>query len=261
MLYNNNGDKMKIKSIKKQANKYKIILEDNTIITTYDDIIIKNNILYKKELDEDLIKKIEQENNYYEAYNKIIKYIKTKLRSEFEIKKYMNKLEINESDKIKILEKLKIAKLIDDKFYAKAYIHDRISLSNEGPYKIKESLLKECIDENIINQELETLDKNEIKQKLKKLILKKLKTNHKYSENMFKQKILNYFINLGYDRNEIIEIIDNEKIDDNEIIKKEYDKLYNKLKQKYNDYELNIKIKQKLYQKGFKIEEINKILN
>lgn len=251
---------MKIKTIKKQANKYKIILEDNTIIITYDDIIIKNNILYKKELDEDLIKRIEEENNYYEAYNKTIKYIKTKLRSEFEIKKYISKLEINENDKTEILEKLKTEKLIDDKFYVKAYIHDRIELSNEGPNKIKESLLKEYIDENIINQELETIDKRQIKEKLEKLILKKLKTNHKYSGNMFKQKILNYFINLGYDKSDINEIIDKNQIDDNEIIKKEYDKLYNKLKQKYNDYELNLKIKQKLYQKGFKIEEINKML-
>ena len=45
---------MKILGIKKQNNKYKIKLEGNETIETYDDIIIKNNILYKKEIDEDV---------------------------------------------------------------------------------------------------------------------------------------------------------------------------------------------------------------
>ena len=38
---------MKISKIQKKNNKYKIILEDNNIIETYDEILIKENILYK----------------------------------------------------------------------------------------------------------------------------------------------------------------------------------------------------------------------
>ena len=39
---------MKIKTIKKNGKKYKIELEDGNTITTYDDLILKYNILYKK---------------------------------------------------------------------------------------------------------------------------------------------------------------------------------------------------------------------
>ena len=78
---------MKILGIKKQNNKYKIKLEDNITIETYDEVIIKNNILYKKEIDEELKNKIEEENKYYETYNEIVKLINKKLRSEKEIKK------------------------------------------------------------------------------------------------------------------------------------------------------------------------------
>ena len=77
---------MKILGIKKQNNKYKIKLEDNITIETYDEVIIKNNILYKKEIDEELKNKIEEENKYYETYNEIVKLINKKLRSEKEIK-------------------------------------------------------------------------------------------------------------------------------------------------------------------------------
>ena len=59
---------MKIMKIQKKNNKYKIILEDNNIIETYDEIIIKENILYKKEMTDELKSKIEKENKYYEIY-------------------------------------------------------------------------------------------------------------------------------------------------------------------------------------------------
>ena len=71
---------MKIINIKKQNNKYKIKLEGNITIETYDEVIIKNNILYKKEIDENLKEKIEEENKFYNTYNEIVKLIKKKLK-------------------------------------------------------------------------------------------------------------------------------------------------------------------------------------
>ena len=76
---------------------------------------------------------------------------------------------------------------------------------------------------------------------------------------MLKQKIVVDMINLGYKKNMIIDII-NENIDNNNsVIQNEYKKLFNKLSKKYDDEELNRMIKNKLIQKGFSLEEINKI--
>lgn len=261
MLYNINGDTMKIKQIKKQSDKYKIVLENNEIITTYDEVILKNNILYKKDLDDKIINEIKKENEYYEMLNKTIKYIKTKLRSEKEIIDYMNKQKIEETNQQKIIKKLKEQKLINDKLYIQAYIHDKITFSNDGPNKIKKELIKNKLEENDIEEELIKINKEKIKEKLEKLITKKISINTKYSNSMLKQKLLNHFINLGYDKNDILYILENNITSNNEIIKKEYTKIYNKLKNKYEGKELIFKIKQKLYQKGFEIEEINKILN
>lgn len=251
---------MKISKIQKKNNKYKIILEDNNIIETYDEILIKENILYKKEITEELKEKIEKQNKFYETYNSIIKYIKTKLRSEKEIREYIKKNNTDKTTEEDIIKKLKESKLIDDKIYTHAYIHDKIKFTNDGPNKIKKELIKNAIEEKIIEEELETLDKEEITEKLKKLILKKLKTNNKYSNNMIKIKLTNYFINLGYEKKDIIDIIEKNNQQDNKIIKTEYEKLYKKLNTKYDNYELTRIIKQKLYQKGFNIDEINDIL-
>ena len=171
----------------------------------------------------------------------------------------MKKKEIKNQEEL--INKLKSSNLINDELYAKAYIHDRISFSNDGINKIKKELVNQEIDEDIIENELNKIDRKDQKEKLEKLIIKKLNTNTKYSDKIMKQKITNYFINLGYDKEEINEILNREQIDNNEIIKKEYNKLINKYKTKYEEEKLKYIIKQKLYQKGFNIEEINNLVN
>ena len=94
---------MKIKKIKKlSAVKYKIEFEDAESITTYDNIILENNILLKKEIDSDLYLKLQCSNGYYEIYNKVVKYIVTKLRSEREIREYLKKY----SDSNELVDKI-----------------------------------------------------------------------------------------------------------------------------------------------------------
>ena len=67
-------------------------------------------------------------------------------------------------------------------------------------------------------------------------------------------------INLGYDREDINFVINKYMIDDIVILEKEYNKLYLKLKLKYEGFELNNKIKEKLLLKGFSIDKINEII-
>ena len=47
---------------------------------------------------------------------------------------------------------------------------------------------------------------------------------------------------------------------EDEILKKEYEKLYTKYSRKLKGYELEKKIKEKLYSKGFDIHDIEKII-
>lgn len=255
---------MKIKKIKKQGTKYKIILENNEIITTYDEIILNNNILYKKEIDTKLLNIILEENKYFEAYNKVLKYINIKLRSKYNIRNYIDKLDISSSLKNDIFNKIIDNKLVDDNIYVKAYIHDRLTLSSDGPNKIKNELLKEKIDLNIILSELENIDSEIVKNKLEKIVIKKINSNTKYTYGALKTKLLGYFINLGYDKSDILYFLEknknNNKVSTKDLLNKEYNKLYTKYKNKYEEYQLKQIIRQKLYQKGFNSDEINNVI-
>lgn len=251
---------MKINKITKNKNgKYKIIFDNKESLTTYDDVILNNGILFKKELTSEEINQINTESNYYDTYNKTIKFISTKMRSLKEIIKFLDKKEASEKDKSKIIKKLKEINLVDDERFANAYFQDRINLSNDGPYKIKQELKNNDIKEEIIENIYSKIDQNIIYEKLDKLISKKIKTNHNKSNFMLKQKIVNDMINLGYEKSMILEILEDSLTFNKNVINNEYQKLRNKLSRKYSDYELERQIKLKLQQKGFSLEEIKSI--
>ena len=67
-------------------------------------------------------------------------------------------------------------------------------------------------------------------------------------------------INLGYNKEIILNILDENLKDDKSIIEKEFEKIYTKLSKKYSVKELNIKVKQNLLLKNFNIEDINNLL-
>ncbi len=248
---------MKINKIIKQSkNKYKIIIEEKEIIV-YEELLIKYNILTNKTIDETTLNKIEKENLFYEVYEKALKYLDIKMRLENEMVLYLNRsydLKIVE----KVIERLKKENLINDSKYIKSYINDKISLSSDGPYKIKRDLINKGIDESIIN--IEDLDNTLIEEKLKKLIIKYSNINKNNSKSVIKTKVINYFIMQGFDKEMIINTFELLNIEgDNNKIMIEYNKLKQKYSKKYSGYKLESTIKQKLFLKGYSIDEINNI--
>lgn len=252
---------MYINKITKLKNdKYKIELDSHELIT-YSDVIIKYNLLYKKTIDDKLYKKIIDESKYYDVYTKCLKSLIKSRKSEKEVNEYLIKLEVELTDRKSIIDKLKNIRLIDDIEYTKSYINDKILLLKKGKNKIRNELRNKGISDDIINRELNNIDMTIFNNNLKKIIDKKIKTNKNYSIVYLKQKLVNDLINEGYEKDAIIDIISNYDINDDEILNKEYNKLFNKLSKKYNGVELTNKIKQKLLIKGFKSDDINNLIN
>jgi len=260
LCYNYYGDIMLITKIEKlKNNKYKLTIDDEKIIT-FDNVILDNNLLYKKQIDEELYNKIIEDTNFYNIYNMVVKYILKRRRSEKEVSEYLRKYDLNSNKQDILISKLKSINLIDDISFCKAYINDNIYLSKKGINKIKIELLNHNIPLSIIEEEISNIDKNLFDDKLNKLIIKKINTNNKYSNSYLKQKVLNEMINLGYEKDKIIKIIENNLNEDNKILEKEFEKLYIKLSKKYNNLELYKNITSKLLYKGFNIQDIKSLI-
>ena len=248
---------MEIKKITKLKNgKYKIKLDSFEFIT-YDDMIINHGLLYSKKIDDELLNVLSLETIYYDNYNKALNFCMKKVRSTNEVEKYLDKMDISNIDKTSIISKLKSINLINDKMYVRCYINDKFNLSRDSLSKIKDDLINSNIDISIIEDEISKVEYNEL-DKLERMIIKRIKSNHKYSNYALKNKIVTEFINLGYNYDDIVSIFDRNSSDNYDILVKEYNKLYNKYSKKYEYSELEYVIKNKLHTKGFNYSDIKK---
>ncbi len=251
---------MKLKKIKKSGAQYQIILDNGEVIKTFDEVILENNLLFDKNIDSELLNKINTDTLYYQSYNKVLTMISRRLRSEYEIREFLNKSEVIPEDQEKIIGTLKRIGLINDANFARAYTNDKINLSLDGPEKIRQSLEAHQIDACIIDENLAKIPEELILANLRKLIAKKVKANSKYTGFVLKQKITAYLINLGYNYQDINNVL-SEFSFDNKQAWREMEKAYQKLSKKYHGDELFLHLKNKLYVKGFKSEEISDFIN
>lgn len=243
---------MKIKKFTKLKNGiYRVSLE-NTDFKIHEDLILKYNLLLTKEITEEELKKIEKENVKYEVYEIALKELKKRLRSKKELKEILIKKDIPSSyidDCIGLLIK---QGYLNDEIYAESYVHDKMVLTSDGPIKIKKELLKNGITEQAVEKALMCYTKEVEEEKIKKIITKSIKSNKK-SKIAFQIKMKQLLItNLGYHSSIVDILLSDIDIDDNDSYQKEYDKLYKKLSKKYNGSTLEYKIKEKMYQKGYR---------
>ena len=158
-----------IKYTKKGNGNYDILLDNNKKITLSEDLILKNNLLYKKEVDPYLLEELLTENIKYDIYNKCVKYISIRLRSINEIKEYMKRLNADEETINNTIERLLKNNLLNDEVFTKAFIQDKLNFTTMGPYRIEQELKRQHIDNTIISKYLYNIDKDILITKINKL--------------------------------------------------------------------------------------------
>lgn len=254
---------MKIEKFKKKnKDKYEIYFEDGTSLELYEDVIINNGLLINKNIDDSMLEQIKKQNSSSEIYIKCVKYISIRMRSKNEIIEYLIKNGYDKKVIDEVIKKLLQVGLLNEEQFVKSFINDKLLMTNYGPYKIKNELLKHKINEEIIEDNISNIDEEVLNEKIDKIINKYIKTNHKHSAYILKNKIQEQLNTLGYPKYLYQNKIDNINIDNEEdILQKEIIKEYRKLSKKYSNSELKIKLKQKLYQKGFSNINIDEILN
>ncbi len=259
LWYNDVGDAMKIIKCKKiSGDKYKVDLDNGQQLTIYEDVIVNRELL-GKDLDASLLMQIQQDNQFADFYNKAIRYIGIRLRSEKEMRDYLNKKGLFEKDIQVILMRLKEVGLLDDRMFAKAYIHDKLSLTNQGFLKIKNTLLQHEIDEGVIDSLLQEVE-IDYDERIRKIIAKQLKHNVGTSKMVLRNKLYHQLISLGYEPGDILRNLDLNHIDEKGRLEKEYQKLYRKYASKYEGEAFYSFLKRKLYQKGFAYAAVDQFL-
>ena len=243
---------MKInKYTKLRDNRYKVYFDDIEVVI-YDDIILEFGLLTKKEIDIDTFNKMNDANDLLKYYYMCVKYINRRLRSEKEIREYLYKYIKDYKVINDIVKKLYKNNWLNDELFTRAYVLDAINLGNDGKRKIEKKLLTYGVNKEYIDNELSKIDEDVFREKADRYIAKKIKFNHNSSKYQLINKIKVDLINLGYDKEMIESLISNYDIIDDDIQKKEYEKAKKALSRKYEGKELERKIRERLYRKGFR---------
>ena len=248
-----------IKYTKEKNNLYKLYLDNHEIVELYDEVILKNNLLLTKEIKDNQLTKLIQDNNYFLAYFDALKYLNKRMHAVKETSNYLGKKYSLDIVNVTI-KKLEQDNYLNDENYVKAYINDQINLSNKGYYKILKELTNLDITSDLIRKYLDKIKSNIWEDRINLLIKKKIKSNHQYSIMKLKDKVTYDLVNLGYQKETIINILNHYNLNENDdILNKKYALLYNKLSKKYQGKELDLHLITKLISEGFNYNDIKRI--
>ena len=201
---------MKIEKYEKiGTNKYRLYLSNGEVIDTYDDVILKNELLLKKELTNKEYNQILIETNLSEYYNSCIRYISIRLRSTKEIKDYLTKKKVSNEDIEIIIDKLTKNKLLDDNHFTECFIKDKLNFTTMGEYKIINELKKHNISNDIINNNSYLWSEDIMIPKIEKLVDKQINNNKKLDKYKLRNKIYYYLLNQGYSSDTIVLVLNN----------------------------------------------------
>ena len=248
---------MKIIKYKKSSRGiYKVELDDGRVLSLYEDVILKFELLLKKEISEEDLFSINAYNLECDVYTVALNNIKARFKSVSDLREFLIKKDYPLDLVEKSIQKLLKQGYLNDRSYAKSYINNQIITTSKGPLKIEKELLDKKIDNEIIKEEIIIFDSKIQEEKIKKIIERDLKCNRSRGGNVLKQKIYNDLKLLGYDNSIINKLLDNYTFtNDTLIARREYLKLEKRLSRKYSGAELKMKIREKLYQKGLKYED------
>ena len=201
---------MNLKIIKYEhtgVDKYRIYLENGEIIDTYDNVILENELLLKKEIDIDLYNKITKETILEEHYLSCQKYIDYRIRSTKEIKDYLKKKNIEDENIELIINKLIKNKYLNDDYFCKCFINDKLKFTNKGSYQIIEELKRNEISPSIIDKYYYLMNEEIMNERINKIIDKNIKTVKDITK--LRNKLYNNLVRLGYPIDLVINNLNN----------------------------------------------------
>lgn len=192
-----------------KKNIYNVYLSNGEVLELNGKVITDNELLIKKDIDNELYDKLKRDNTICILVNTSVKYIDRRLRSINELRDYLKNKEEDTIIIEEVIDKLIDYKYLDDDRFTKAFIKDKLNFTNWGDYKIKNELKRLGVNEEIIYNNMTSIDDNIFYERINKIIDKDISINKKYSGIKLKNKIYNHLLTLGYSKEKVISIINN----------------------------------------------------
>ena len=137
---------------------------------------------------------------------KIFKYCAYQDRSVYETRLKIKSLKMDTLDEERLIERLISEKYLDDNRFARHYVQGKLNAKGWGIVKIKMGLVQKGINPSIINEVLQSIDKTQYEDNLKKEVEKWTRIHPLNHTN--KPKLIRFLLSKGYSYDQITQIID-----------------------------------------------------
>ncbi len=199
---------MKIDKYEKYGSgKYRIFFDNGEVVETYDEVILKNDLLLKKEISNSEYQKIFIDTNLFNYYNSCLKYIAVRIRSTKEIYDYLKKKKVEDEDIEIVINRLIDENLLNDEHFTECFIKDKLNFTTMGEYKIINELKRHNISSDIIAKYSYLWDESVMVPKIEKLVDKQIVSNKKLDQYKLRNKIYYYLLNQGYSSDVIVKVL------------------------------------------------------
>lgn len=204
---------MKIISIEPNSNKKnkknKILLDNDTFFYLYDSEIKKLDLHEKNEIDPVLYNVIFEEYLFARAKKKALAILDKTMSSKEQIRTKLRRNDFCDEVIDKVISLLEEYNLLNDYEYAKAYIS---SYQNKKSIReLKFELQKRGIDRDIIEELVSNIDSSEMEIANIEKIVRKYRDSEGNIPIEKRQKIMASLYRKGYDKNNIIRVLDKEE--------------------------------------------------
>ena len=263
----------KIEVQKKNKDRVNVFIDGEYSFACSNQLIYTYNLKVNKSVDIEQLKEVVNEDNFLKCKNDSLKIIERSYKSEKDVYDKLIKKGYDEKNIARTIEFLKSYNFLNDDEYCRLYIKDKIK--SQGKNKIKYSLVKKGISENIINEKLsEVSDMVELDSAMKiaekkyNILIKSETDNRKIYK-----KLWEFLTRNGYDKeiineilSKVIDIDSNEIITDNKSI--DLDQIYELAKKRYNlilksesdERKIYKKLSDFLLRRGYPWEAIKQVL-
>ena len=121
----------------------------------------------------------------------------------------LGKWGLNESDALKIIKQLEKDSFIDEMRYAVSFVQDKMKFNKWGRIKISWMLRQKNIPDDIIDQALDQIDKDEYEILLESELIKKMRTLKSGDQYNKKRKLIQFASQRGFENETVYKIINN----------------------------------------------------
>lgn len=242
----------------KHKGRYNVFLDGKYAFPVAEATLIEFRLMNDVELTDAQIKQIQDRENINKAYGDAVNYLSYQLRTKKEIKDYLYKKEYHRDAVDEVIDRLEKLRYLDDASYATSFINTQLRTTANGPKIIEQKLLHKGVPANLVQDKLYEINQDTLLENATEFAQKQARKQKRASFKQMLIKIRQSLYQKGFD-NEIIEeaikSLDLEPDEDEELDKLR--KLVDKVKHRYDN---PAKLINYLMTKGYKFDEIKKVL-